>query len=345
MNKEQWQSEWRELKRKVEEEPCPGVLGMDLIHGQLFKGVNFMQSFPLQVFGKKDFLRNVMQRVLEWDIGQKAPIIILAPAEETELPELVFKVFLDEMPWKPGSFFQYATCQVPHVPPLFKSADFFDSGESKFVYVKLGLEGLSRALRLLFAFESEIKALADNKYSSSSKNGRPAIYIFQPELLEADYHISEYARGLKKNAELRVFSKELQIFNWNETSLIYGPELYPKKTYENMRWHCYYRLWKNRKWDKKNGFWGDREDPAVLKAAKVASEGIPIVQTAFARFKIEQSRGDEYFWFYPVRKDLGRESYCLLSEENESLNKNSRIDAIKADPLAKVFNDLKPGQN
>ena len=71
MKKEEWQNHWQRLGRKICQEPCPGVMGLDLIRGKFLYGRNVLNAFHLQVFGQDVFLGNMMQRILETDIVQK----------------------------------------------------------------------------------------------------------------------------------------------------------------------------------------------------------------------------------------------------------------------------------
>ena len=88
MKKEEWQLHWQGLTKKVCQEPCPDMLGLDLNRGKFIYGQNILNAFHLQVFGQDAFLRNMMQRILKADIAQKArdaPIIVIVPDKREEI--------------------------------------------------------------------------------------------------------------------------------------------------------------------------------------------------------------------------------------------------------------------
>ena len=108
MTEEQWKMLWWDLVDKVGKEPCPNVLGMDLIREDLIENANVLNSFPLTVLGKEDFLQNMLHRVMGWDIGRKVPIIVFVPEDQSGLRDEVYRFCSGESGDNFGSFFYNA---------------------------------------------------------------------------------------------------------------------------------------------------------------------------------------------------------------------------------------------
>jgi len=288
MKKSQWEAYWNELKKQIDKDPLPGVLGLDLIRGKPLPTQDVLNRHPLQILGKAAFLRNMLQQILEWDLNREASLIFIAPEEGSGLLEEVNYVFKNAGE-KPDSFLFYSRLRPKLSVSSLNFPDIFRL--NKHLYMELGKEGDSLG-DVLFSLEKEIK-------------GNPFIYFFAPERLER-HCIIDYAKRLKKNVSLRIFSESIQCLSHEEASLIYGPELYPLETYEKMRKHCYRAFEERRKWSEKNEFFGPSETREQLKLAKESAKAVPLAQTAFARFKLWNEKGENYYWFYPVRQSLGR---------------------------------------
>ena len=332
------------LKKEVEEALCPDSLGLNLIEGKPLLGRNILNYANLQVFGKDKFLRNMLQRVLVWDVDHKIPVIAIAPTRESELPKEFHKVFLDKMPAESERFFHYEAHQKIPSPPVFNSAEFFQFGKRQFIYIRLGAESVPRDRSFLAAIEAEIEKRFNRIDQSPPDAKRIAIYIFLPEMLESSHRIAQYAERLSCYAAFRIFSKELQILSGDVSSLVYGPELYPKKTYEKMRKHCYWEFYKKKATESWSNFFGFLGMPEKFKLGKLFSGGIAIHQTAFGRFKINETI--EYAWFYPVQQSLGKETYALTHQSDEPENQKvlpAQMNPPAGDPLIRqIFEDLKP---
>ena len=87
MSQNEWWAEWMSLKKEVEENLCPDSLGLNLIEGKPLLGRDVFSYANLQVFGEDQFLRNMLQRVLVWDVNQEIPVIVIARSQESELPK------------------------------------------------------------------------------------------------------------------------------------------------------------------------------------------------------------------------------------------------------------------
>ena len=146
-------------------------------------------------------------------------------------------------------------------------------------------------------------------------------------------------------AAFRIFSKKLQILDRAVSSLIYGPEVYPEKNYEEMRKHFYWRFNQKRVSESWADFFGFSENSEKFKLGKRFSKGIPIHQTAFGRFKISRNV-NEYVWFYPVQQSLGKENYEHTHQNDEP--ENLKLAPVKKSLPAKdsltrqIIDDLRP---
>ena len=346
MTEEQWKMLWWDLVDKVGKEPCPNVLGMDLIREELIENANVLNSFPLTVLGKEDFLQNMLHRVMGWDIDRRVPIIILAPNTQLELKEEIYGLFSKRAAKEARSFFHYPTAQ-PVNPPSFTFDNFFRIRRNESLYAALDPKGSPASKKLLSLFENEIKTRFDATRLSLSRNEFPAIYILEPGLFEPSYQISKYVAGLKDHAAFRLFSKDFSIFDTKESSFIYGPEIYDDEICEKLRRHCYQFIDQKRKCAKRHCGLCDPESPEALAGA-LANARISMKATAFAHFKTKYGLGYECFWFYPAHKNLGKEACSSRSHEaDDDSEKNNPAVAANAntpvdDPVKKVINDLKP---
>ncbi len=333
------------LKKKIEEELCSDVLGLDLIRGELLYTRDSLTPFHFQVFGKDKFLRNIFQRVLKDDANQRVPIIIFAPDKELDLPKQAFKVLPDNAVAEPCSFFNYASSQLESPLDFLDRVDLFKVGNPKFIYARLSRKGSAVDQQLLSVLEMEIMKKLDSKRSSLIEINRLLIYVFRPELLESGYSITQYAKRLKDHATFRIFSKETLVFGRDESSLLYGPDHSFQQPCEVWREHCYQQFQRKRKRQEQHGFFRPKESQEDLKVAEVFANRTPIDQTAFGCFNIGESTY-EYAWFDPVRQGLGKKSWCRTSQMPViQMNYPSPIKAKRPaeDPLTlKIIADLKP---
>lgn len=343
MSLNQWWAGLGALKKEAEKERCPDSLGLNLIEGKHLLGRDILNYSHLQVFGEDQFLRNVLQRVLVQDVDRKIPVIAIALTRESELPKEFYKVFLDKRADKSERFFHYEAHQKGNFPPIFNCAEFFQFGKRQFIYIRLGAESAAQDKRFLATIEQEIK-IRFNQTDRLFDAKRPAIYIFLPEKMEACHHITQYVESLSCYVAFRIFSKELQILSREVSSLVYGPGVYPEKSCKKIRKHCYWQFHQKRVKEGWADFFGFRM-PVKLRLCKLFSEGIPIHQTAFGFFKINETV-NEHAWFYPVQQSLGKEDYDYTHQSNETetpkpapVKKNPPV----GDPLIRqIFEDLKP---
>ncbi|HCM42082.1 MAG TPA: hypothetical protein DIS66_02040 [Candidatus Omnitrophica bacterium] len=345
MSLNQWWAGLGTLKKEAEEAPCPDSLGLDLIKGEPLLGRDILNYSHLQVFGKDQFLRNMLQRVLVQDVDRKIPVIAIALTRESELPKEFYKVFVDKKPEESERFFHYEAHQKESSPPLFNRAEFFQFGKRQFIYVRFGAESAARDRSFLSTIEEEIKIRFNRIDRLSPDAKRPAIYIFLPEKIEPSHRITQYVESLSCYTAFRIFSKELQILDRDVSSLVYGPELYPEKDYEEMRKHCYWQFHRKKAREGGPGLFSFLRAPEKFKLVKRFSKGIPFHQTAFGCFKINETT-NEYVWFYPVQQSLGKENYGQMHQNDEP--ENQRAVPVKKklpteDPLIRqIFEDLKP---
>ena len=320
-------------------------LGLDLIKGEPLLGRDVFSYANLQVFGEDQFLRNMLQRVLVWDVNQEIPVIVIARTQESELPKEFYKVFLDKKPKESEHFFHYEAHQQKSSPPAFNCAEFFQFGKRQFIYIRLGAESATRDRSFLAAIEAGIKIRFNpiNQLSLDAK--RPAIYLFLPEAIERSHLITQYVESVSCYAAFRIFSKKLQVLDSETSSFIHGPEVYPEKTYEEMRKHCYWRFNQKRVSESWADCFGFSETSEKFKLGKRFSKGIPIHQTAFGRFKINDTV-NEYAWFYPVQQSLGKENYDHTHQSDKPENPKPAPVKKSLSPedslTQKIIEDLRP---
>lgn len=347
MNKNEWQTYWKALKRKMDEEVCPDLAGLDLIRGETLGNHKLFNHLHLQVYGKGPFLRNLFQRVLTSDAARKLPIVILASNNERELAKEAFAVLSGKTSETSNSDYIYS----PGSPcsgrqSSFDPAEFFKPGECKFIYVELDPKGTSLDKRLLLIFEKAIKEQFAPGIVSSLGFEHPFIYIFCPELLEPGCAISEYVERLEDYAIFRVFSETMQIFGSEKASLLYGPDLYPLETYEKMRRHCYRHPDKKGLWGAVNEFFTAGKNSEVLKEAKIFAGNVPFKQTAFGRFKTAHKGREKFVWFYPVQQSLGKKPYETASLQTGDKPEADTAASAKPPQAAprrlQVVEDLRP---
>lgn len=347
MNDQQWKILWWDLVNKIEKEPCPNVLGMDLNREELIENANVLNSFPLTVLGEEDFLQNMLYRVMGWDIDRRVPIIMLAPNAESELKDEIYGFFSQRAAKEVRSFFYYPAAQ-PVNPPWFTFDDFFRTRRNGFLYLGLDPAGSPVSKKLLSLFENDIKTRFDATRSFLTRSEFPAIYILEPGLFESDYQISKYVAGLKGHAVFRLFSKDRSILDSEGSSFIYGPDVYSGETCKKFWRYCHQFIDRKRKCAKRHCGLPDPEDPEALSGA-LANAHISMRATAFARFKTKYGLGYEYFWFYPACKNLGKEACASRSHETGGSEKNdsaqANADTSTEDPVKKAINDLKVDQN
>jgi len=345
MSQNKWWAELAALKKEAEEERCPDSLGLDLIEGKPLLGRDIFNYSHLQVFGEDKFLRNVLQRVLVQDVDRKIPVIAIALTRESELPKEFYKVFLDKRPEESERFFHYEAHQKKSSPPIFNGAEFFQFGKRQFIYIRLGAESASQDRSFLATIEAEIKTRFNRIDRSFLDAKRPAIYIFLPEKIESSHRITQYVENLSCYTAFRVFSKELQILNGDASSLVYGPGFYSEKNWQKMRKHCYWQFHQKRSRESGPDFFSFLRMPVKFKLCKLFSEGIPVHQTGFGRFKINETV-NEYAWFYPVQQSLGKENYDQTHQSDDFENQKvlpAKMNPPAGDPLIRqIFEDLKP---
>ena len=200
--------------------------------------------------------------------------------------------------------------------------------------------------KILTTFAGKIKANFSIKDRWDSGVKRPVIYIFLPELMEPNHSLTQYVQDLESYVTFRIFSKKIQIFNKEQSSLTYGSDLYSLKSYEEMRKHCYWQF--NRKSSRENGggFFGFLRMPEQLKLIKNLANEIPLSKTAFGCFKISETVS-EYAWFYPVHRSLGKIAYNFVKQSrNDKEEIPVKPKPPAEDPLIlKIFEDLKPKES
>lgn len=356
MNEEQAPINWQELKRQAEQEPCPGILGLDLITGKMLHGANAINVFPLQVFGKDDFLRNMLQRILEADVFKKSDsssILVIVPPDESKLFGMVHKILRPSDSEDGHQLFFYKRYETKRsadlrlVRNLLKDeSPSFMSGKTKHLYMALG-RSLSRPLNdpLLLHLNKEMEKKFQSKGFSFFRPVQPFVYLFYPEKMGPRSHVAEYIQRIQYNAIPRIFSEDLHVFfDHDDKSIVYGPGLFPKETCERMKQH-FCRQAETGWAYKKRGFWIMKEDRILIKEAETLIASIPVTQTGFARFKNEYSRKHENFWFYPIQQGLGSLAYRrpLFPHSDGAVAADPFKKTTRPqDPLAKVMNDLRP---
>ena len=213
------------------------------------------------------------------------------------------------------------------------------------LYIRLGAESATRDRSFFATIEAGIKIRFNRIDQLSLDAKRPTIYLFLPEEIERSHSITQYVESLSCYAAFRFFSKKLQILNADASSFIYGPEVYPEKTYEEMHKHSYWRFHQKRVPESWADCFGFSETSEKFKLGKRFSKVIPIHQTAFGRFKISETV-NEYAWFYPVQQSLGKENYDHTHQSDKP--ENPKPEPVKKNPspedsiTQKIIEDLKP---
>lgn len=349
MNKVDFENVWRSLKREIDEKPLSQALGLNLIRGELLETSHMIEKLHLQVFGKDTFLRNMLQRILLWDIRRFVSIILVASEKETGLLEEIVKIFNDFRHSRENILLLHSRHRPRRSVQPFKACDLFEREMSQklqqnHLYIEMGDTFSSNNQILIQDLKSEIKRRFAEEEDSPVLSYKPFVCIFRPEALPKDYLISDFTNNLKDCACFRIFSNEVQILSREESGLVYGPELYPAERLEEMRKHCHWRFERN----EKNKFLSKPGNQEVLKMAKDLAKTIPLNQTAFGRFRDWYWPGWKYAWFYPVQQGLGRLPYNLPSEFSKWRNKpeHPAVAIPKSggeDPaLLKIIEDLRP---
>jgi len=155
--------------------------------------------------------------------------------------------------------------------------------------------------------------------------------------------VREWIDGLRPYCLFRIFLKEPRPFiDQSITSLIYGTDLYPLTSYEDM-------LRRVSKWHRKKKYirWGDRGTAMRLKTLRMFASEIPLNRTGFALFKNTNNKEYDYVWFYPSQQSLGRLPYQPPDVQFQSNNETKPVPhpTPAKDLLTEVINDLKPKQN
>jgi len=348
MKNSQWETYWIELKRRIDKEPLPGILGLDLIRGKPLYTQEVLNRFPLQVFGKDVFLRNMLQQILAWDLKQKVPIIFIASEGESGILEEINYVLKHVGEENPQPFLFYARLQPKLSVSSIDFSELFWSDECKHLYVELDEEGKFWRDSFPSDLEKEIKRRFSKETRFYFNAQNPFVYLFSPERLK-EHSLTDYAKRLKENVALRIFSEPIQLLSREEAGHIYGPEIYPAETYEKMRKGCYRAFEERRKWSERNEFFGPSETRERLKLARESAKEIPVTQTAFARFKRWNEKGEDYYWFYPVHQSLGRAPYEPPPKPHQVEKKPTRRKSIPGvspadyDPsIIDIIEDLRP---
>ena len=358
MNKDPWDREWREMKGKVEKDLCP-ELGMDLFRGELFSGE---YSSDLQVFGKDVFLRNMLQRILAMDLHfkvQRAPVFMIVPSSQRDLLTKVNRILVNEAPEEAGAFFLYDKKRPEDSvnPGRFISL----LGPDGIVWIpgtkrQIHLFAVLRADEerplsnpMVFRLRKAIRERFPSKLINAPRPQCPLIYLFHPEDMGSYENVCKWIDDLTEHCLFRIFLRGTHSFIApSKTSLIYGPDIYPAGTCEEMR--RYVRKRSGRKKDRKYIFWDDRETSMRLKSLELFASGIPVSQTGFAFYKNAVSQRYHHVWFYPARQSLGDLPYkpphsSFLNAPDNSEVKTVLKEPVKPkDPLAELMDDLRPGK-
>ncbi len=355
MNKDPWESEWRKMKGKVEKDLGP-ELGMDLFRGELFSGE---YSSDLQVFGKDVFLRNMLQRILTMDLHFKdrmAPVFMIVPSSQRDLLARVNRILVSEAPEAARTFFLYdkkrpeASVDPGRFISLLDPEGTRISGTKKQIHLfEVLREGEERPLNnpMAFRLRKAIRERFPSKLIHAPRPQCPLIYIFHPENMGSYENVCKWIDDLRGHCLFRIFLRETHSFiEPSKTSLIYGPDIYPADTYEEMR--RYVRKRSRRKGGRKYIFWDDRETATRAKALELFVSEIPVIQTGFAFYKNAAGQRCHHVWFYPARQSLGDLPYkppqiSFLNAPDNSKAKTVIKEPVKPkDPLEQVISDLKP---
>jgi len=347
MNHAEFENAWQALRTESAEKPVPQALGLDLIRGELLETSHMIENLHLQVFGRDAFLRNMLQRILVWDMRQHVSIILLASGKEAGLLAEVAKVINGMKHSREHILLLYSPFHPKLSARSFHARDLFERETFQklrhyHLYAELGNAYRQDEHSLLEDLKSEIKRRFAKEEDSPALSYKPFVYIFRPEALPKDYLITDRTKDLKDYACFRIFSEGLQILNREESGLVYGPELYPAERLEEMRKHCYWQFERN----EKNKFLSKPGNQEILKMAKELSKAIPVNQTAFGRFRDWYRPGWKYAWFYPVQQSLGRLPYERPSEFPKWENRPEPAVKPKSpdeDPvILKILEDLRP---
>lgn len=354
MNKDPWEREWREMKEKVEKDLCP-EMGIDLSRGKLFRGE---YSSDLQVFGKDIFLRNMLQRILAVDLHFKAPmapVFMVVPSSQRDLLTKVNRIFVNEAPEEAGVFFLYDKKRSEDSvnPGRFISlldpegSEWIPGAKRQMHLFAVLSENEERPLSnpMVFRLRKAIRERFPSKLINAPRPQCPLIYLFHPEDMGPYGNVCKWIDDLKEHCLFRIFlGKDLSFIEPSKTSLIYGPDIYPVETYEEMQ--RYVRKQNGRKRDRKYLFWDDRETSMRLKSLGLFASGIPVSQTGFAGYKNAARQRCHHVWFYPAWQSLGDLPYQppeLPHRETDDKARPAPVEPEKPkDPLAEIMNDLRP---
>ena len=356
MNKDSWDREWLEMKGKVEKDLCP-ELGMDLFRGKLFSGE---YSSDLQVFGKDVFLRNMLQRILAIDFHskvQRAPVFMIVPPSQRDLLTKVNRILVNEAPEEAGAFFLYDKKRPEDSVNPGRFISSLDPDGIEWIPGAKRQMHLFAVLRadeerplsnpMVFRLRKAIRERFPSKSLNAPRPQCPLIYLFHPEDMGSYENVGKWIDDLTEHCLFRIFLRGTRSFIApSKTSLIYGPDIYPAGTCENMR--RYVRKRNGRKKDRKYIFWDDRETSMRLKSLELFASGIPVSQTGFAFYKNAVSQRYHHVWFYPARQSLGDLPYKPPNSSFLNAPDNSKVKTVlkepvkPKDPLAEIMDDLRP---
>ncbi len=195
---------------------------------------------------------------------------------------------------------------------------------------------------MLFRLKKAIRERFRPEFITDFRPRCPYIYLFHPEDMGLFEDVREWIDVLRPYCLFRIFLKESRPFiDPSITSLLYGPDLYPLASYEEMRRRV-------SKWNKQKTYIsGDRETVMRLKTLRMFASEIPMNQTGFALFKNTNDEEYDYVWFYPSQQSLGSLPYQPPDMQFQSNNETKPVSkpTPAKDLLTEVINDLKPKQN
>jgi len=342
----QWQIYLKTLKRKMDEEAYSNVFGIDLVRGAPLETCKVPNRPHFQVFGKEDFLRNIFQRILKMDVRHNSSVIFIATAKADGLLEEANQILASGNQEKPQDLFLYSRRLPEFSINSLKDAKLFDKDDPKHLYVEFDEAGACYGSDLLSKLgeEIEVRFTENPLYYYSSHN--PFIYLFRPENLLEKYPVINWVKKLDGHVSFRVFSGYVQLFNRNEASLLYGPELYPIKTCEKMRDYSYKAFERKRQWIRENEYFGDTQNKDALKAARTLVKELDIRQTAFGRFKLCDTDGYDHYWFYPVRQSMGSKPYRPPQKRSGNVTEAVKPPSLDYSPdVADIIEALKIKNN
>jgi len=343
------ESAWQQLRKQVEEDPLKESFGLDLLRGRSLKPYCTLEHLHMQVQGDDAFLRNMLQRILIWDLDQFVPVFFIASDDETGLLEEITKIMAEEG-GRNNVIFLYSRSRPKlsiksfHLPHLFEKK-MFDTLTLRHLYVEMGEKTDHEDGRLLSKLGAEIQRhfpFVEEPWVFKPR--KPFVYLIYPEKLASKFPLNGYIERLADYVSFRVLTENVKIFGNEEASLVYGPGVYPVESCERMRDYCYKHLSKH---DHPYYLTG-KEYRKELKAAKELAKSIPLDQTAFGRFKSWYRPGREYAWFYPVKQNLGRTPYECPSEalsweqKPESPVIGEPNNAAGSPAVRKILEDLRP---